>query len=184
MDSEEFVRGVKAVCSDTLAEGEIGALRNLPGRRPSQRLLRQSTWFHQLGTEDQVMLAEIMKMLRRGPFGDPRVGRAFEKCVVQDAILKGVSKQFTYEFDETSPNTIHFDYSPEADERLRTAFECGSPSLYLNRSGLLTLAKILIKMSMGPYTNGFHVHLHEDLNADHPECLTIMLNEDADPSQE
>ena len=60
MDSEEFVRGVKAACSDTLAQVEIGSLRNPPGRRPSQRLLRLSRWFHQLSAEDQVMLAETL----------------------------------------------------------------------------------------------------------------------------
>jgi hypothetical protein len=66
MDSEEFVRGVKAACSDKVAEGEIGSLRNPSGRRPSQRLLRLSEWFHQLSPEDQVMLAEAMKDAAEG----------------------------------------------------------------------------------------------------------------------
>jgi len=60
MDSEEFVRGVKAACSDRLADGEITLLRNPPGRRPGRRLLRLSKWFQQLSPEDQSALAEAL----------------------------------------------------------------------------------------------------------------------------
>ena len=37
MDSEEFVRSVKAACSDTVAGSKISSLKNPPGRRPSER---------------------------------------------------------------------------------------------------------------------------------------------------
>jgi hypothetical protein len=60
MNSEEFVRGVKASCIDDLAEGEIRAFRNPPGRRPSRRLLRLSKWFQQLSQENQEVLAEAL----------------------------------------------------------------------------------------------------------------------------
>jgi hypothetical protein len=73
-----------------------------------------------------------------------------------------VTQRLVYEFEEAQPNTINFEYSPNADERLSTVIENGCPIPYLNRSGLLTLAKLLIKMSLGPYTDGFHVHLSED----------------------
>jgi hypothetical protein len=47
MDREEFLRGVKAVCSDTPVEGQISLLRNPLGRRiewgPSPRRLLDST---------------------------------------------------------------------------------------------------------------------------------------------
>ena len=85
--------------------------------------------------------------------------------------------QFAYQFDEPQKNRIHFDYSPDADEAVLTSVENGLPVLYLNRSGLLMLAKTLIRMSMGPYTDGFHVHLRRNFDADQPECLTIMLHE-------
>jgi hypothetical protein len=85
--------------------------------------------------------------------------------------------QFAYEFDEPQKNLIHFDYSPDAGEAFATSVEAGVPVLYLNRSGLLTLAKTLIRMSMGPYTDGFHVHLQRNFDADQPECLTITLHE-------
>ena len=62
MDTEEFVRGIKASCSDTLAESEIKSFKNPPGRRPNTRLLRLFKWFQQLNPGDQAMLAEAMKV--------------------------------------------------------------------------------------------------------------------------
>jgi hypothetical protein len=73
----------------------------------------------------------------------------------------GLGPRIVYEFEEAQPNTINFGYSPNADEQLSTVIENGCPILYLSRSGLLTLAKLLIKMSLGPYTDGFHVHLRK-----------------------
>ena len=90
-------------------------------------------------------------------------------------MLGGVNQQFVYEFAEAKSNTIHFDYSDDGDEQLNTTVENGAPVLYLSRSGLLTLAKILIKMSLSTHSDGFHVHLHEHFDADAPECLTVMV---------
>jgi len=87
-----------------------------------------------------------------------------------------VPQHFEYEFDESKPNRIQFDYSPDADEQFSTALENGVPFLYLDRSGMLTLAKIL-KMSMGPYTHLFHVHLHKHFDAERSECLTVILHD-------
>jgi hypothetical protein len=86
-------------------------------------------------------------------------------------------KHFAYDFEEDTANRISFDYSPEADEKLDTLVENGVPILYLNRPGMITLAKVLIKMAMGPYDDGFHVHLSKDLNADLPNRLTVMLHQ-------
>ena len=91
-----------------------------------------------------------------------------------------MKKQFQFEFEEERQNRITFEYSPEADEKLDTLIENGVPILYLNRSGMITLAKILIKMAMGPYDDGFHVHLSKNLNADLPDRLTVMLHQPQD----
>jgi hypothetical protein len=91
-----------------------------------------------------------------------------------------MKKRFEYEFEEAQKNRITFEYSPEADEKLDTLIENGVPILYLNRPGMITLAKTLIKMALGPYGEGFHVHLHKDLNADLPDRLTVMLHEPQD----
>jgi hypothetical protein len=87
--------------------------------------------------------------------------------------------RFQYEFEQDAQkDQITFEYSPDADEKLDTLTENGKPILYLNRPGMLTLAKILIKMAEGPYSEQFHVHLHKDFNADLPETLTVMLYPD------
>ena len=90
-----------------------------------------------------------------------------------------MSKQFTYTYDENARDRISFDYSPEADEKLSSSVENGVPFIYLNRSGMITLARILIKIANGSYTEGFHVHLHKDFNADEPENLVLLLSSQA-----
>lgn len=85
-------------------------------------------------------------------------------------------ESFTFEFEEEKPNRITFDYSPEADEELDSAVEHGVPIVYANRSALLTLGKLFIKMAKGPYQDGFHIHLRKDLNADEGDRLIVMLH--------
>jgi hypothetical protein len=94
-----------------------------------------------------------------------------------------MSKQFTYEYeDDGKKNRITFDYSPKADERMNTSVENGVPFIYLNRSAMITLAKTLIKVANGPYSEGFHVHLHKDFNADEPERLVVLLSSQNNPA--
>ena len=88
-----------------------------------------------------------------------------------------MKKQFQFEFEEERQNRITFEYSPDADEKLDTLIENGVPILYLNRPGMITLAKILIQIAMGPYDEGFHLHLSKDLDADLPTRLTVMLHQ-------
>jgi len=88
----------------------------------------------------------------------------------------GMRKQFTYTYDEDGNNRISFEYSPEADEKLASSVVNGVPFIYLNRSGMITLARILIKMANGSYSEGFHVHLRKDFNADAPESLVLLLS--------
>jgi hypothetical protein len=94
-----------------------------------------------------------------------------------------MKQRFEFEFEEEKQNRITFEYSPEADEKLDTQVENNVPILSLNRPAMITLAKTLIKMALGPYDNGFHVHLRKDLNADLPDRLIVMLyqGENAEP---
>lgn len=90
-----------------------------------------------------------------------------------------MKKRFEYQFEpDAQKDSITFEYSQDADEKLDTLIENGAPILYLNRPGMLTLAKMLIKMATGSYSEQFHVHLHKDFNADEPEKLTVMLYPD------
>jgi hypothetical protein len=42
-----------------------------------------------------------------------------------------------------------------------------------NREALLTLAKICIKLAIGPYKQGYHIHIPEDFDADQPAPLCL-----------
>ena len=89
--------------------------------------------------------------------------------------MTGTKKTFTYEFEPEPTNRLSFDYSEDADEKLDVLIENGVPIIYVNRSALITLAKLLLKMALGSYREGFHVHLRKDFNADEPDRLTVML---------
>jgi hypothetical protein len=89
-----------------------------------------------------------------------------------------MTKQFSFTYNDDSKDRITFEYSPQADEKLHTSVENGIPFLYLNRPGMITLAKMLIKIANGAYSDGFHVHLHQDFNANEPERLAVLLSSD------
>ncbi len=87
-----------------------------------------------------------------------------------------MKKQFLFEFEESQPNSLGYECSLEENERLDTLVEEGGvPILYLNRPAMVTLAKLLIRMSQGSFAEQFHVHIHKHFNADEPQRLTIML---------
>ena len=86
-----------------------------------------------------------------------------------------MKKQFIFEFEESQPNSLSYEYSVEENERLDTLVEEGVPILYLNRPAMVTLAKLLIRMSQGSFAEQFHVHIYKNFNADEPQKLTIML---------
>ena len=66
MNSEEFVRALKLVCSDKSGFQAIALYQNPPGRSPSQRLKRLSTWFLQLTPTDRAMLIEALDDVAEG----------------------------------------------------------------------------------------------------------------------
>ncbi|MGO9209514.1 MAG: hypothetical protein ACLP2H_05295 [Terriglobales bacterium] len=86
-------------------------------------------------------------------------------------------KTFTYQFDDKSPKSITYECSET--EHLRTTVDHGVPFVFANRAGMLTLAKLLIQLSMGDYKHGFHVHLRADFgdDANVPDVLTLLLDE-------
>jgi hypothetical protein len=87
------------------------------------------------------------------------------------------NKTFTYKFRDDSPRSITYECGDT--ERLATSVENGIPCVYANRAGMLTLAKMLIQLSLGEYKNGFHIHLRADFSdeAAKPDALTILLSE-------
>src|SRR5262249_50421544 len=92
-------------------------------------------------------------------------------------------KSFKFDFEDRSPKSIA--YECEGTEHLRTSIEAGVPFVFANRAGMLALAKLLIKLSMGEYKQGFHIHVRSDFSGDAalPDALTILLDEPIDGSQ-
>ena len=89
-------------------------------------------------------------------------------------------KSFTFDFEARSPKSIAYECA--GTERLRTGVEAGVPYLFANRAGMLALAKLLVKLSMGEYKPGFHIHLRSDFSGDaaQRDVLTILLDESVD----
>ena len=85
---------------------------------------------------------------------------------------------FVYDIASNEHNKITFDYDEEARERLDAKLKGDTLSVFANREGMITLAKLLLKMAYGSYSDGFHVHLRKDFNADNPEILTVVLSRD------
>ena len=86
-------------------------------------------------------------------------------------------KTFSYEFEDHSPRSIR--YEVEQGGTLSASVENGVPFIYANREGMLTLAKLLLQLSLGQYKNGFHIHLRSDFSDDagNQDVLTFLLNE-------
>jgi hypothetical protein len=85
---------------------------------------------------------------------------------------------FQYEFEQNQHNSISYEYSLEEDEKFDLSMLDGAPFLHLSRSGMLMLARILIKLAHGDCDDGFHVHLNKDFNEGLPERLVIGLSLD------
>jgi len=85
-------------------------------------------------------------------------------------------KTFKFEFEEEKANRLTYECSLDESEQLETSVGNGVPFIYLNRSAMLTMAKILIKMANGAYSNGFHLHLHKDFNPDAPDALVLLTS--------
>ena len=85
-----------------------------------------------------------------------------------------MKKTFLFEYEDDRPNSVTYDLSLEEDERLESLVENGTPVIYMNRSAMLTMAKLLIKIAEGQHTEQFHVHLKKDFG-EGPDALTIML---------
>jgi hypothetical protein len=92
-------------------------------------------------------------------------------------------RTFYFEFEDESAavsnrkhDRITHECSAAGGERLQFAVIEGAPTLLGNSAALLTSGKILVKIAMSKYKDGFHVHLHQDFDPDLPEILTIGLS--------
>ncbi|NEZ61839.1 hypothetical protein D0962_03460 [Leptolyngbyaceae cyanobacterium CCMR0082] len=85
-------------------------------------------------------------------------------------------KKFEFEFEDlSSQNRIQFDYDEEVDEELKVVIENGMPVLYANKQAYMALAKTFVKMALGEYSDGFHIHLRQDFDGDKQEAMRCHL---------
>ena len=96
-----------------------------------------------------------------------------------------MKKSFEFSFDDESAKAtgrrsdqITIEHSGRV-ETLKVRAADGSVSIYANKEALLTLGKVLLKMGLGDYRNGFHLHLGEDFGFDplNTDPLTIVIVE-------
>ena len=86
---------------------------------------------------------------------------------------------FQYAFADEAPR-LTFEFGSSDDEVLRFGIEEGEFYLNSNRAGFLALAKVFLKMSLGQYAPGFHIHLGEDFSdPNEPKSISIALIDDA-----
>jgi hypothetical protein len=73
-----------------------------------------------------------------------------------------MNREFHLEFDdESSDRDLTYEAAADGSDRLTMTVSNGVPTLWANPSGMLVLARILIQMALGDYTNGFHRSLDE-----------------------
>jgi hypothetical protein len=92
----------------------------------------------------------------------------------------GAMKQNRFEYtfdDESERNRIILEYSDSEDERLCVSLEGSEAVVYANRNGFLALAKLCLKLALGSYKPGFHLHLRENFGVDaaQPDQLRLVL---------
>lgn len=91
-------------------------------------------------------------------------------------ILTAMNKKFEFEFiDQSSENTISFEYDDDIEEEIDVQVYNERLFLYANRQAFFALAKAFIKMAMGNYKDGFHIHIRKNFEANQPEIICCVL---------
>lgn len=90
-----------------------------------------------------------------------------------------MNRKFKFEFeDQSSKNSISFEYDDAVEEKMTVVVENGVPVMYANRQAFLSLAKTFVKIALCDYSDGFHIHLRKDFDGEQPEILRVILNND------
>ena len=90
-----------------------------------------------------------------------------------------MNRKFKFEFeDQSSENSISFEYDDAVEEKMTIVVENGVPVMYANRQAFLSLAKTFVKIALCDYSDAFHIHLRKDFDTEQPEILRIILNND------
>ncbi len=86
-----------------------------------------------------------------------------------------ITHRFDYAFVDEADRKITFEYSPEYDEELATASEDGRTLLSVNPTACVALAKVLIKLALGSYPNGYRVYIRQNFDGNLSDALIVEL---------
>lgn len=62
----ELVDTLAQIAIDEVVEGEVGIMRDPPGRRPPLDLVARSEWFTALGEDEQSLVVDVMRQAAYG----------------------------------------------------------------------------------------------------------------------
>ena len=88
-----------------------------------------------------------------------------------------MNRHFDYNFEDEGPRRLSYETSGDSSERAEVVIEDGTAVLYVNQRAAEVLAKILVKLALGSYSAGFHLHVPKNLNSDDAEALRVVLLE-------
>lgn len=86
-----------------------------------------------------------------------------------------MKQRFEFVFEDEGMSKLTYETSTPVRERMEIAVENGTSVLYLNREGAEVLAKILVKLGLGSYERGFHLHVPKNFDHEQGEALRIVL---------
>ena len=87
-------------------------------------------------------------------------------------------KEFCFVFEEEEETSLSYEVSTDGKERLTLCEHEGQKFFYGNKEGLLVLAKICVKLALGNYPNGHHLHLNENFDEESGEIMAIGIEPD------
>ena len=86
-------------------------------------------------------------------------------------------KHFAFQFEDAGSSSLS--YTIDAADKLSIDTDYDTcPVLYLNKTGCVFLAKILLQMGLGSVKSGFHLHLGKNFDPEKPEILRIVVAEE------
>jgi hypothetical protein len=92
-----------------------------------------------------------------------------------------MSKSHLIEFSDGSAKTTGaghdaISFSCSGNEILRRFEVGGLPYIYGNGAGLVWLGELLVRIGLGEYKDGFHLHIREDCDEDKNEIFIVGID--------
>jgi hypothetical protein len=77
-----------------------------------------------------------------------------------------------------TPDRSSLSYTIDTADKLSIDTDCEiCPTIYLNKTACVFLAKLLLQMGLGSARKGYHLHLGQNFEPDEAEALRIVIVE-------